>query len=58
MIILLDVKFKESHAIIKLQMMSIKSREKTTCIVRASDKVQENCNCVGCFFFGKMEMKI
>ena len=44
MIILLNVKNKESSAVIKLQMaytrLSIKGREKT--IVRASYKVQEN----------------
>ena len=35
----LHVKCKESHVVIKLQMVSIKSREKA--IFRASDKVQE-----------------
>ena len=32
---------KESHAVIKLQMGITKSREKTTCILKASDMVQE-----------------
>ena len=49
------VKYTESSAVIKLQMaytrVSIKSRENI--IVRASDKLRENYNCVGCFFSGK-----